>query len=282
MTVHIVTDSTADLPGKVIKEFGIKVVPLNIHFGDEVLKDGEDIWSEEFYNRLRNEDLLPNTSQPAPGEFLKVYQQIAKPGDTIISLHISKEMSGTARSAELAAEMLEKDIQVHVIDSRNVSAGLGLIALKAARLAINGALPALIMENIEKWKEQVGVYFTVNSLEYLHRTGRIGKASSLLGGLLNIKPILAIEKGIIVPVEKIRGHFQKVASQIVNHLVERFGSQPLLICFLHTDLPELGLILQKTAESRLVIAESFTNTIGPIVGSHGGPYTLGIVALPSQ
>lgn len=281
MSVHIVTDSTADLPGKIIRGNQITVVPLNIHFGEEVLKDGIDIWSEEFYNRLRNEDLLPNTSQPAPGEFLKIYQRIAKPGDSIISLHISKEMSGTARSAEIAAEMLGEDIKVHVVDSRNVSAGLGLIALKAARLAARGTPASQILAEIETWKEQVGVYFTVNSLEYLQRTGRIGKASALLGGLLNIKPVLTIEDGVIVPAEKVRGHFQKVALQIVTKLAERFGSEPLTVCFLHTDLPELNLILQKTAETRLNIAEPLTNLVGPIVGSHGGPYTLGIVAIPS-
>ncbi len=280
MTIHIVTDSTADIPVKIINEYGIQVVPLNIHFGEEVLKDGVDIWSEEFYNRLRNEDLLPNTSQPAPGEFLTIYQRIAKPGDTIISIHISKEMSGTVGSAEIAASMLPEEVTVRVIDSRNVTLGLGTMVIKAAQLAQNGASVTAIIEAIEKWKEQVGVYFTVNSLEYLHRTGRIGKASALLGGLLNIKPVLAIEDGIIIPVEKVRGQFAKVAAQIVENIYQRYGSAPLQVCYLHTDLPELNSCLQKAAEARLNIGESMTNLVGPIVGAHGGPFTIGIAVLP--
>ncbi len=280
--IHIVTDSTADIPVKIINEYGIQVVPLNIHFGEEVLKDGVDIWSEEFYNRLRNEDLLPNTSQPAPGEFLTVYQRIAKPGDTIISLHISKEMSGTVGSAAIAASMLTEEVTVHVIDSRNVTLGLGAMVIKAAQMAKNGATVTAILESVDKWKKQIGVYFTVNSLEYLHRTGRIGKASALLGGLLNIKPVLAIEDGIIIPVEKVRGQFAKVAAQIVETIYQRYGAVPLQVAYLHTDLPELNSYLQKAAEARLNIGESMTNLIGPIVGAHGGPVTIGIAVLPLE
>jgi DegV family protein with EDD domain len=281
MSVKIVTDSTADVPMKLVEEYGIEVVPLNVHFGDEVFKDGVEIWSEEFYNRLRNEDVLPNTSQPAPGEFLKVYQRLAAAGFSIISIHISKEMSGTLGSAEVAAAMLGNDMKFSLVDSRNVCLGLGLIVLKAARLAKAGASFELILEKIEQWKGEAGVYFTVNSLEYLHRTGRIGKASALLGGLLNIKPVLAIDNGVIVPIEKVRGNFQRVAEEIVEAMVQRYGSQPLIVCFMHTELPELNQIMQKTAVARLNIAESFTNLVGPVIGSHGGPHTIGMAAIPA-
>ncbi len=281
MRVKIVTDSTADLPQKLINDHNISVVPLNVHFGEEVYKDGVEIWSHEFYNRLRNEPVLPNTSQPAPGEFLTTFQKIAKPGDTIICIHISLEMSGTADSARLAAQMLGEEYRVEIIDSRYVSMALGLIVLKAAILAEQNAAPEIIIENIKQAQKDVEIYFTLNSLEHLNRTGRIGRASTLLGSLLNIKPLLSIRDGVIIPVEKIRGNFQKVASLMVEKLAHRYGKTPLISSIVHTELPEQALILQKIAEERLNIVESYPGIVGPIVGSHAGPTTIGIITLPA-
>lgn len=183
MAVKIVTDSTADLPEKIVSKYGIGVVPLNVHFGEEVYKDGVDIWGEEFYNKLCNEPTLPNTSQPAPGEFLKVYQQIAKPGDTIISIHISRLMSGTADSAKLAAEMMGADYRIEVVDSEHVTMSLGVLVLQAAKAAQNGESADAIMAKLTKWKKEISIFFTIKSLDYLHRTGRIGKASVFMGSL---------------------------------------------------------------------------------------------------
>jgi DegV family protein with EDD domain len=282
MAVKIVTDSTADLPTKLVSEYGIAVVPLNVHFGEEVLKDGVDIWPEEFYHRLEQGPLLPNTSQPAPGEFLTVYQKIAQPGDVIISIHISQNLSGTAGSAQVAADMMGKDYRVIVIDSRSVSMGLGLIVIKAAELAGKGAAPEVIVEQISNWQKQVMVYFTVNSLEHLQRTGRIGKASAFLGSLLNIKPLLGIVDGIIVPIEKIRGNFQKVAVEMVENLYQHFNDQPLALSIVHTEIPDAAQLLRKTAEPRLKIVRFFPSIIGPIVGAHAGPNTVGILAIPED
>lgn len=282
MSVKIVTDSTADIPAKFVNEYHIGVVPLNVHFGDEVYKDGVEIWSDEFYNRLRNEPNLPNTSQPAPGEFLKVYQTIAQPGDTIISIHISQEMSGTAGSARVAVEMLGQEYRIEVIDSRFVSMVLGLIVLKAAMLAKEDAAPELIIKKIHQWQKEITVYFTLNSLEYLQRTGRIGKASSFLGSLLNIKPILSIVDGVIIPIEKVRGNVQKVATLMVEKMVQRYGDQPLIVSIVHTELPEFEQILHKIAQENLNIVDYYPSIIGPIVGTHAGPSTLGLIALPKQ
>lgn len=280
MAIHVVTDSSSDLPSKLANDYQIGIVPLNVHIGDEVLKDGVDIWSEEFYHRLKNEHFIPNTSQPAPGEFLKVYQKIAKPGDTIISLHISGEMSGTANSARIAAEMLGNEYEVIVIDSRFVSMALGLIAYRAAKMVAQGVKLEAIIAEIEKCQQDVAVYFTVDSLEHLARTGRIGKATAFLGGLLNIKPLLGISTGLIVPVEKIRGNFQKVAQQMVGKLSEKYGDRPLEVSIIHTELPDMVTVLKQEAEKSLKIDHYHNSVIGPIVGTHAGPYTIGIVALP--
>lgn len=281
MAVKIVTDSTADLPEKIVSQYGIGVVPLNVHFGEEVYKDGVDIWSEEFYNRIRNEPILPNTSQPAPGEFLKVYQQVAKPGDTIISIHISRQMSGTADSAQLAAEMMGANYQIMVVDSQHVTMSLGVLVLQAAKAAKNGEPADVIIARLAKWKEEISIFFTIKSLEYLHRTGRIGKASVFMGSLLNIKPILSIEGGLIVPNEKTRGNFQKVAELMVEKVIERYGDQPLVVGIIHTDLPDEMVTLERIAKNKLNILETVTNLAGAIVGTHTGPNAIGIVAIPA-
>ena len=279
MAVRIVTDSTADLPKKLVAEHGIAVVPLNIHFGEEVLKDGVDIWSEEFYHRLKNSPILPNTSQPAPGEFLKTYQQIARSGDTIISIHISEELSGTLGSATVAASMLSPDIKVITFDSRTVSMALGLLVIQAAKMAKAGATTAEIINRLQEYQQELVVYFTVNSLEHLQRTGRIGKASAFLGCLLSIKPLLAITDGGIIPIEKIRGNFQKVAQQMVANIAGRFGKRRLLVSIVHTQLPELLQILRVMALEQLTVSELTVNLMGPVVGSHAGPDTIGIIAM---
>jgi len=282
MAVKIVTDSTADIPDKLIREYGIGVVPLNIHFGDEVLKDGVDIWSEEFYHRLKNEAVLPTISQPAPGEFLRVYESIAEPGDTIISIHISGDMSGTVTTAKLAADMLDNKYKIYVIDSRYVCMALGILVLRAAKMAKNGAEPQAIVAEVERLSKELTVYFTVNSLEYLSRNGRIGKATSFLGGLLNIKPLLGIEDGVIVPTERIRGNFNKIATELVGRFVERLGEKPVELWCVHTEMPELAETLREEAMKRLNVAECHIGVIGPIVGAHAGPYIVGMIGLPME
>jgi DegV family protein with EDD domain len=280
MPIRIVTDSTADLPARLVNEYRIGVAPLNIHFGEEVLKDGVDIWSEEFYNRIKNDPLLPNTSQPSPGEFIEVYKECARPGETIISIHISSEMSGTIGAAKIAAEMLEEEYRIITVDSRSVTMGLGLIVLQAARMAKEGAVLENILAEIRRNVERIRINFTVGSLGYLQRNGRIGKAGAFLGSLLSIKPLLMVKDGVITPLEKVRGNFQKVAEQMIDDLVFRFGDQPLAVSIVHAESPENAGTLRMFAEERLQVAEAFTAVAGPIVGTHTGPSLVGIVALP--
>lgn len=280
MAIKIVTDSTADVPIKIAQEYGIEIVPLNVHFGEEVYKDGVDIWSEEFYNKLRNESVLPNTSQPSPGDFLKTYQKIAKPGDTIISIHISREMSGTADAAKLAAEMMGADYRIEIVDSRQVTLSLGILVIAAAKAVKNGASAETILTNLSKWMSEVSIFFTLKSLEHLHRTGRIGKASVMMGSLLNIKPVLSIEEGLIVPVEKVRGNFQKVAEILVDKVIKRYGNQRFNVGIIHTELQDDLSVLETIAKKKLNIEEMVVNLAGPIVGAHVGPNAIGIIVLP--
>ncbi len=279
MAVKIMTDSSADLPEKLARAYDITVVPLHVHFNGESFKDGVDIWSDEFYNLLRNDAVLPVTSEPSAGEFLSNYQTIS-PEDTIIGIFISQRMSATIHSAQSGVQLLERGPKVEIIDSGYVSMALGLIVIKAARMAKNNATVMEIVNAIHEWQKKIAVYFTPGSLEQLHRMGRIGEASSMVGSLLNMKPILSIESGIIVPADKIHGNFHKVAAAMVEKLVAQFGKTPLMICTLHTEMPDVAQLLQRNAEEKLNIAETYSSIVGPVVGSHTGPNTIGIVAIP--
>ncbi|HAN95592.1 MAG TPA: DegV family protein, partial [Firmicutes bacterium] len=178
--IHVVTDSGSDLPVKLREELGIQVVPLTVRFGDEGFKDGVDLTAAEFYARLKQETRMPSTSQPSPAEFVEVYERIAKPGDTIISIHLSSKMSGTYQSAVLASTMIDPQIAVKAIDSKAASLGTGVVALTAAEAVQAGKAVEEILEDVQRTIEHMQVYFVVDTLEYLQKNGRIGLASALV------------------------------------------------------------------------------------------------------
>lgn len=278
--LRIVTDSTADLPAKAVKDYRLEVVPLNVHFGEEVLKDGEEIWAEEFYHRLKSEVALPNTSQPSPAEFARVYEALAPDTDHIISIHISEKLSGTLSSAYMAAEMVRDKVPVTVVDSTVASMGLGLIAIAAARAIENGADRAAVLAEIERARTQLDLYFTVETLANLNRTGRIGKASALIGSLLNIRPVLTFNDGQIVPHEKYRGSSTKANMRLLELLGAAMGDRPCTAALVHADVPDEAARLADLAPQYLKAKEIFVSTIGPIVGTHAGPGTVGVMAIP--
>lgn len=278
--LKIVTDSTADLPAKIAGENAIEIVPLNVHFGEEVLKDGVEIWAEEFYHRFKNEAVLPNTSQPSPAEFVRVYEKLAAGADHIISIHISEKLSGTISSASLAAEMVKDKIPVTVIDSKFVSMALGMSVLQAARMIQAGADRASVLAEVERVHRSQAIFFTVETLAYLNRTGRIGKASALLGSLLNIRPILSFEDGLIVPVERFRGSPAKANVHLLELLGESLGSRSCLVSLVHADAEEEAERLLELLPGYVQAKEVILSTIGPIVGSHAGPGTIGVIAVP--
>ncbi|MGE5551665.1 MAG: DegV family protein [Bacteroidota bacterium] len=279
-SIRIVTDSTADLPPKAVRDHKIKVVPLNVHFGEEVLRDGEEIWAEEFYHRLKNNSTLPNTSQPSPAEFVKVYEALADEADHIVSLHISEKLSGTLSSAHMAAEMVRDRIPVTVIDSTVVSMGLGLMVVLAARAIEAGADLAGVLGEIERARTELDLYFTVETLAHLNRTGRIGKASALIGSLLNIRPILSFSEGLIVPREKYRGSSAKANMRLLELIGESMRDRPCTAALVHADVPEEAARLLEMVPNYIKAKETFVSTVGPIVGAHAGPGTIGIMAVP--
>jgi len=278
--LKIVTDSTADLPAQILKDYSIEVVPLNVHFGEEVLKDGEEIWAEEFYHRLKSEATLPNTSQPSPAEFARVYEGLADAADHIISIHISEKLSGTLSSAYLAAEMVKDRIPVTVIDSQVVSMGLGLLAILAARRAMAGAGLAEVKGEIGRAQAGLRLYFTVETLAHLNRTGRTGKASALVGSLLNIRPVLSFSDGSIVPEEKFRGSAAKANVRLMEILGEAMGGQSCIAALVHADAADEAERLRQLLPDYVKAKEVIVSTVGPIVGVHAGPGAIGVMAAP--
>lgn len=207
--VAIVTDSTADIPEELIRKYDIHVVSLRVLFGEENYADGVELTSEQFYDKLRQSTVLPTTSQPSPTDFMSVYQRLLdeNPDRPIVSIHLSSGMSGTYQSAMLGKSLLEREADLTVIDSKSASYGYGLMVVHAAELAEQGKSVAEISAAVEEMQQSRKLFFLVDTLEYLQKGGRIGKASAILGTLLNIKPILSIdEEGIIYAVEKVRGH----------------------------------------------------------------------------
>lgn len=283
--VHVVTDSTADIPKELQEELNIRVIPLKVHLDNQSYLDGETLTPEEFYQRLEVAEQLPTTSQPSPMDFCDAYKQaIADGAEEIISIHLSSALSGTYQSAVLAKGMLEEeeDVKLTVIDSKSASYGIGVVAVAVARAALAGKKLAECIEVANYYIENQQIYFLVDTLEYLKRGGRVGKAAAVVGSLLNIKPILSINKeGEIYSVEKVRGK-TKAFGRILELAKENIPAGPLSATVIHADTSdEATRWMEKLEEqSEYIIREKVITSIGPVVGTHTGPNTLAYILVP--
>lgn len=273
--IKIVTDSTADLTQALIREFNIKVIPLKVFFGEKVYREGVDITPKMFYELLKRSEKLPTTSQPSPGEFQELYDELTSDGSSVISIHISSNMSGTYQSALIARNNLpERDITV--VDSKQVSMALGLVVLSAAKAARDGCSKEEVLHRVKEVAGKVRTYFVVDTLEYLAKGGRIGKAAALLGTVLNIKPILTIDDGYIAPVERIRGK-GKALDHIIN-LARDFSlkHRQISCAMVHGDALDEVLKFHQKIISELQYCEHIICEIGAVVGTHAGPGTIAL------
>lgn len=279
--IRLVTDSTADIPKEVCLTLGIEVVPLKVHFGSDTYRDGVSLQAEQFYALLAQSSTLPTTSQPSPIDFLETYKRINEEPDVqIISIHISAELSGTFQSAVLAKSLLNEKMDITTIDSRTASYALGGIVVAAAEAAKQGSSKEKILELIQKLIEQSQLYFLVDTLEYMQKGGRIGKAAALLGSLLKIKPILSVEDGIAVSVDKVRG--KKAA---VNRIIELFKLKEMAgfevkIMIAHANSLEDAENLGALMKSNFQITSLSYTTLGPVIGTHVGPGTIAVFMFP--
>jgi DegV family protein with EDD domain len=272
MTVRIVTDSTSDLPPALAAEMGIAVVPLTVRFGDEELLDGVDITSEQFFKRLQREAKNPSTAQPSPGQFREVYERLASEGATaIVSCHISSKLSGTFESARQAAEGLS--IPVHLVDSRYFSLALGVGVVEAAKAARNGQPAEEVKAVAEDTFRRTHIFFTLETLEYLRRGGRLSRGQEVVGTLLKVKPILTAVDGEVEAVGRIR-----TKPKALEEIVSRIGDKrPWASTFaIHATTPDDIDYVNDRFRGLAPEVPILTSRMGPVIGVYAGPGGVGV------
>ena len=279
--VRIVTDSTSDLPRDLAREMGIEIVPLRVIFGEETFLDGIDLSSEAFFRRLASSPTLPTTSQPPPGDFQRVFEEIVQAGDEVVCVVISSVLSGTYASAMTAKEAMG-EAPISVVDSRTTSMALGLLAQEAARMARAGATRVQIVEHLKRLVPLTHIFFVVDTLEYLQKGGRIGGAQALVGTLLNIKPLLTLQEGRVEPLERIRSKRRALARmvEIAAHRAQATG-HVYRAAALHSRSPEEAALLAQQIRERIRCeGEVYQGEIGPVLGTHVGPGVVGMAMMP--
>ncbi len=273
--VKIVTDSTADIPPSLLEEYDIRVVPICIQFGTETYLEGVDIDRPTFFRRL--EEVMPTSTQPSPGQFLEVYRGLAEEGHSILSIHITSRHSGTYQSALLARSMIpEADIEV--FDSLSISMGTGYQVLAAARAAEKGKSVGEILQLLEGIRSRMNIYFTVATLKYLRRSGRVGRLAGVLASLLNVKPIIKVEDGLLEAFEKVRTR-GKSLDRLVELTAEAVGTtDPVKLAVVHAEVPEEADALRIRLEATFNCDEMHVVDMACSLIVHGGPGTIGVVS----
>ena len=272
MGVRVVTDSACDLPDDLIERDGIEVVPLTIRFGREELVDRKELSTDEFWRRLADSDVLPETSAPSAGAFEGAFRRQIEDGATgIICINLSSKLSATMQSAQVAAQAVQADCPVVVVDSLMVSMGLGSLCLTAARRAADGDSLESIVANVTDRRNRSKLYGALDTLEFLKKGGRVGNARALLGSMLAIKPVLEVRDGEVEEAGKVR-----TRSKALRLLVERVKEGPFEnLAVLHGNAPDLDELLDLleplTPRDEIVVGQ-----IGPVIGTHAGPRVIGV------
>lgn len=272
--VAVVMDSTANLSPEMLAENDLETIPLNLIWGGESYRDGVDITTDEFYKRLANSSDMPTTSQPSVGDFHDFYSKVAETADSIVCVTLSSDLSGTYASAIGAAELMG-DLPIEVIDSRSVSVGHGFIALAAAHAAQTGADYRAVAQAARDLVPIMDVFFAVDTLEYLHRGGRIGGASWLIGSALSIKPVLQVDNGKIDDLARVRTK-KKALNYLADLAEEKYkGKNNIHLAVVDAVAPDEARQLGEELQKRLNPVELIYGELSPVVGTHGGPGTVG-------
>lgn len=284
MKIGLLTDSTSDLSQEILEKNNIEVIPLNVHMNDQVYQDRVDLQPDDFYDKLLNVEKLPTTSQPSVGLFLEKYEDMKKNYDSIISIHISGALSGTVESAQVAARQID-GVEVEVIDSYSTSLGLGYQAILAARMIEKGKDITEIKNFLKEVRKNLAIYFTVNDLKYLEKGGRIGKAQSLVGSVLNFNPILNLdsEKGEILPFQKVRGASRtltRMVSLCEEHFAKDQNNWVGLICGKEGErFQKFETKVKNVMEEKNIKNKVFEANVSPVLGAHVGPSVFGAILL---
>ena len=272
MPVRIVTDSSCDLDAAEAEELGVEVVPLSIRFGSEEFTDRVDLTVEDFYTKMASSDALPETAAPSPGAFEQAFRRQAETGaDTVLCITISSGLSATMQAAENAAKAIADDLPVRVLDSQSITAGLGTLVRIAAQSAAAGDSADAIAANIADLSGRIQVRGTLDTIENLKKGGRVGGAQAVIGSLLSIKPLIHFEDGVVAQAGKARTR-RKALEWVRDQVWQREKVDHLVV--IHSMAPDVDDLLDLLAP-RYERDQIPITTIGPVVGTHGGPRMLG-------
>jgi DegV family protein with EDD domain len=272
MGVRIVSDSACDLPPALCEELGIEIVPLTIRFGSDELVDRVELTTAAFWERLGRSPVVPETAAPSVGAFESTFRTLHEGGaDGIVCINLSSRMSATMQSAQIAAKALDGVCPVTVIDSKSASMGIGMLCIEAVQRARAGADLDTIVAAVENARDRGRLLFTVDTLEYLRKGGRIGGAQALLGSMLSIKPVITVKDGAVEPAGKVR-----TRSKALRFVVDRVKERPVeSLCVVHAQAPDVAEFVAML-EPIVPNAEIVIGEIGPVVGVHTGPGAMGV------
>jgi DegV family protein with EDD domain len=273
--IRIITDSTCEAPPEVMGHPAVSVVPLSVVFGQTALRDGVEITREQFWERLPKSNPLPTTSQAAPADFINLFREFTAQGDEVIALLISAKLSGTYSSATIAQES-QPGWPVDVIDSRSISVGLGLMLQEAVTMVEAGLSRAAIVARLNDMRDKIHIFFALETLEYLQRGGRIGKAQALVGTLLKFKPLLAIVNGEVEPAARVRSR-KKALEELQELLLQKEPSRgpQVRLGLTHAFVHDEAAAVSRSLAARFDTQSTFIATLGPVIGVHVGPGTIG-------
>lgn len=277
--IAIVTDSTADLTPELVEELGVTIVPLRVIFGNEAYREGVEITTEEFYERLVKSRQLPTTSAPSVGDFQEVYERLLKEADGIISIHISSKLSGTMQVAETARQSIAKPERIELVDSQATSVAIGFVVMEAVEAARAGAKLAEVKAAAESAVQRTQVQFMLDTLEYVRRGGRIGRARAYLGTLLRVKPILSFREGEVYPEERVRTRARGL-ERIIQWAVRHQKVKRAVVAHA-TTLDEAESIRERLAMAFPSVKVHLMR-FGPVIGTHGGPGTIGVGVMEGE
>lgn len=276
--IQLVTDSAANIPEELLRRFDVAVVPIRVRFGDESFREGIDLSTAEFFERLETSDDLPTTTPPPPEDFVTVYQSALDTNREIVSLHLSGDLGGTYESAVQATSQF-KDAPISVVDTRLVSSGQALMVVAAARAVQAGLDREDIVTQIKYLRRRTSLLFVLDTLEYLRRGGRIGRAGAFLGTMLRIKPVLQIRDGIIEPVDRISGR-KRALERLIDIVYERYGGGSVWVGIGDVAAEADAAMLREATTEQLEVEYSLQSSIGPVVATHAGPGTVGVAVSP--
>jgi DegV family protein with EDD domain len=274
--IVVVTDSSAYIPEEALGDLSIPVIPLWLHWGDERFRDGVDIDPPTFYRRLKTDETFPTTSQPSAGEFLDFFRQAGVGVEAIVGVFVTSKLSGTVANAQAAQAELS-DVTIRVVDSLSTSMGMGFMVLTAARAAAAGKPLDEVVAAAEDIRDRAHLLFAVDTLEFLHRGGRIGGAKWLLGTALSIKPLLHLDDGTIKPLVQVRTK-RKAVARMLDIAEERLGGKRMAeAAVIDAGTPEEGDALAEQVRERFGISPVYRTQVSPAIGTHAGPGTVGLV-----